>query len=55
MVHEALQAQTAAIAALTEELKLSREAGREKPEPKPRPEGGGEDSEPGKSIPWYYR
>jgi hypothetical protein len=50
MVHEALQAQTAAIQALADELRRSREA-----EPKPRASHSEPEQAPARKAPWYYR
>ena len=52
MVHEALQAQTAAITALAGELKAARESAPREPKPKTEPAA---DKEPGANVPWYYR
>jgi hypothetical protein len=52
MVHEALQAQTAAISALTEELQLQRKS---MAQPDKKRRGGKADGEPAAKTPWYYR
>jgi len=51
MVHEALQAQTAAISALAEELKASRKQAAPAGPPRSKPPG---DEAPGKPSHWYY-
>lgn len=55
MVHEALAAQTAAITALTDELKLQRESAARPPKESSSSSSPAPDAEPGPKIPGYYR